>query len=68
MSNLKEVESDMMTSLVENQGLIAGASNTANEAHGDQKDIMYGTYDDGQGNQIEESTLGQPMLLSSFAF
>jgi hypothetical protein len=51
-SNLKEVESDMMTSLVENQGLIAGAGNTANEAHGDQKDIMYGTYDDGQGNQI----------------
>jgi len=50
--NLKEVESDMMQSLVENQGLIAGAGNTANESHGDQKDIMYGTYDDGQGNQI----------------
>ena len=49
---LKEVETDMMQNLVENQGLIAGAGNKENEIHGGAKDIMHGTYDDGQGNQI----------------
>jgi len=49
---LKEVETDMMQSLVESQGLISGAGNKENEAHGGSKDIMHGTYDDGQGNQI----------------
>jgi hypothetical protein len=50
--SLKEVENDMMQSLVENQGLISGAGNKENEAHGGSKDIMHGTYDDGHGNQI----------------
>jgi len=50
--NLKEIETDMMQNLVENQGLIAGAGNKENEAHGGSKDIMHGTYDDGQGNMI----------------
>jgi len=49
---LKEVETDMMQNLVESQGLISGAGNKENEAHGGSKDIMHGTYDDGQGNQI----------------
>ena len=50
---LKEVETDMMQNLVENQGLIAGAGNKENEAHGGAKDIMHGSYDDGQGNMIQ---------------
>jgi len=49
---LKEVETDMMQSLVDNQGLISGAGNKENEAHGGSKDIMHGTYDDGLGNQV----------------
>jgi len=55
-SNLKSTESEMMNELLSNQGLIAGSGNKEgqyNKKKGEYaKDIMYGTYDDGQGNQI----------------
>jgi hypothetical protein len=49
---LKSAESDMMENLLKTNGIISGSGNVENSAHGDQTDIIYGTYDDGQGNMI----------------